>query len=205
MKWPDDEPADEKMTQALIDHILTRRSVSARLLTEPGPDDAALEKILQGASRVPDHGKIHPWRFIIIRGEARKTLGQVLRAAWPDQEADASPAKLDLEATRFMRAPLVIAVVSSIIVPHKIPEWEQSLSAGAACLNLLYSAQALGFGANWITEWCAYHPKVRAALGLGASEKIAGFVHIGTPSEKPGDRPRPALKEVVSEWRAPLG
>lgn len=193
------------MTKQLIDHILTRRSVSARLLAEPGPDDAALEKILQGASRVPDHGKLHPWRFILIRGEARKTLGQVLSAAYPDQEADASPAKLDLEAQRFTRAPLVIAVVSSIIVPHKIPEWEQTLSVGAVCLNLLYAAQAMGFGANWITEWYAYHPKVRAALGLAAHEKIAGFVYIGTATEKPEDRPRPALAEVVSEWRTPLG
>ena len=193
------------MTKQLIDEILTRRSVSARLLAEPGPDEAALEKILQGASRVPDHGKIHPWRFIIIRGEARKTFGKVLRSAYTDQEADASEAKLDLEAERFNRAPLVIAVVSSIIVPHKIPEWEQSLSVGAVCLNLLYSAQAMGFGANWITEWCAYHPKVRAALGLTANEKIAGFVYIGTAADKPEDRPRPALSEVVSEWRAPLG
>lgn len=193
------------MTKQLIDEILTRRSVSARLLSEPGPDETALEKILQGASRVPDHGKIHPWRFILIRGEARKTLGQVLRAAYTDQEADAPEAKLDLEAQRFTRAPLVIAVVSSIIVPHKIPEWEQSLSAGAVCLNLLYSAHAMGFGANWITEWCAYHPKVRAALGVASHEKIAGFVYIGTATEKPQDRPRPALSEVVSEWRTPLG
>ncbi|MSP43675.1 MAG: nitroreductase [Alphaproteobacteria bacterium] len=192
------------MTKPLIDHILTRRSVSARLLAEPGPDDAALEKILQGATRVPDHGKIHPWRFIVIRGDARKTLGQVLRAAYPDQEADASPAKLDLEAERFTRAPLVIGVVSRLTVPHKIPEWEQTLSVGAVCLNLLYSAEAMGFGANWITEWYAYHPKVRAALGLNANEKIAGFVYIGTAQEKPEDRPRPALSEVVSEWRAPL-
>jgi len=193
------------MSKQLIDEILTRRSVSARLLSEPGPDETALEKILQGASRVPDHGKIHPWRFILIRGEARKTLGQVLRAAYTDLEADAPEAKLDLEAQRFTRAPLVIAVVSSIIVPHKIPEWEQSLSAGAVCLNLLYSAHAMGFGANWITEWCAYHPKVRAALGVASHEKIAGFVYIGTATEKPQDRPRPALSEVVSEWRTPLG
>lgn len=193
------------MTNQLIEHILTRRSVSARLLSDPGPSDAALEKILQGASRVPDHGKLHPWRFILIRGDARKTLGQVLRTAYPDQEADASPAKLDLEAQRFTRAPLVIAVVSSIIAPHKIPEWEQSLSVGAVCLNLLYCAQAMGFGANWITEWCAYNPKVRAALGLATNEKIAGFVHIGTATQKPEDRPRPVLSEVVSEWRAPLG
>ncbi len=195
----------KQMTRRLIDEILTRRSVSARLLNEPGPDDAALEQILKGASRVPDHGKLHPWRFIVIRGEARKTLGQVLRAAYPDQEAGASDAKLDLEAARFTRAPLVVGVVSSLIVPHKIPEWEQSLSAGAVCLNLLYCAQAMGFGANWITEWYAYHPKVRAALGLAANEKIAGFVYIGTATEKPEDRPRPALAEVVSEWRAPLG
>jgi nitroreductase len=193
------------MTKQLIEEILTRRSVSARLLAEPGPDDAALEKILLGASRVPDHGKIHPWRFIVIRGEARKTLGQVLRTAYTDQEADASEAKLDLEAQRFTRAPLVIAVVSSIIAAHKIPEWEQTLSVGAVCLNLLYSAHAMGFGANWLTEWCAYHPRVRAALGVASHEKIAGFVYIGTASEKPEDRPRPALSEVVSEWRAPLG
>lgn len=192
------------MTQQLMEQILTRRSVSVRLLSEPGPDEAALENILRGASRVPDHGKIHPWRFIVIRGEARARLGQVLRAAWPDQEADAPEAKLDLEAARFTRAPLVIAVVSRITTPHHIPEWEQTLSSGAVCLNLLYSAHAMGFGANWITEWYAYHPRVRAALGLAANEKIAGFIYIGTPVEKPDDRPRPALGDVVSEWREPL-
>lgn len=190
--------------QLPIEHMLTRRSVSARLLCEPGPDPAALEKILQAATRVPDHGKIHPWRLILIRGSARAALGNVLRSAYPDQEADASPAKLDLEAARFTRAPLVIAVVSSIRTPHKIPEWEQTLSAGAVCMNLLSASLALGFGANWITEWCAYHPKVRAALGLAASEKIAGFVYIGTASQRPEDRPRPSLSDVVSEWRAPL-
>lgn len=193
------------MTQQAIEHMLTRRSVSARLLSEPGPDEAALEKILQAATRVPDHGKIHPWRLILIRGEARKTLGKVLHDAYPDQEADASPAKLDLEAMRFTRAPLVIAVVSSIHSPHKIPEWEQTLSVGAVCMNLLSASLALGFGANWITEWYAYHPKVHAALGLAANEKIAGFVYIGTAAQKPEDRPRPPLGEVVSEWRAPLG
>lgn len=193
------------MPEQLIEHLLTRRSVSARLLAEPGPDDSALEQILRAATRVPDHGKIHPWRLILLRGEARQKLGQVLRTAYRDVEADASEAKLDLEAVRFMRAPLVIAVVSSLIVPHKVPEWEQTLSVGAVCLNLLYAAQATGFGANWLTEWCAYHPAVRAALGISAQEKIAGFVYIGTASEKPDDRPRPALTEVVSEWRGPSG
>ena len=188
------------MTKQLIDEILTRRSVSARLLAEPGPDEAALEKILQGASRVPDHGKIHPWRFIIIRGEARKTFGKVLRSAYTDQEADASEAKLDLEAERFTRAPLVIAVVSSIIVPHKIPEWEQSLSVGAVCLNLLYSAQAMGFGANWVTGWPAYDSDVKKALGHDADTDIIGFIFLGTPKETPADRPRPALSDIVSEW-----
>lgn len=193
------------MTPPLIDHLLTRRSVSVRLLAEPGPNEAVLDKILRAATRVPDHGKIHPWRLILIRGEARKRLGAVLRTAYPDQEADASQAKLDLEAARFTRAPLVIAVVSSIITPHKIPEWEQTLSVGAVCLNLLSAALATGFGACWITEWYAYHPKVHAALGITAREKIAGFIYIGTALQKPDERPRPELAEVVSEWRAPLG
>lgn len=191
--------------QRPIEHLLTRRSVSARLLGEPGPNEVELEKILKAATRVPDHGKIHPWRFLLIRGDARKTLGKVLRAAYPDQEPDASEAKLDLESERFTRAPLVIAVISSVITPHKIPEWEQTLSVGAVCINLLSAALALGFGANWLTEWYAYHPKVRAALGLAAHEKIAGFIYIGTASERPEDRPRPELAQVVSEWRTPLG
>ena len=193
------------MPPQLIDHFLTRRSVSVRLLGEPGPDESELEKILRAATRVPDHGKIHPWRLILIRGVARKSLGEVLRAVYPDQEADASEAKLDIEAARFTRAPMVIAVVSSTIAPHKIPAWEQTLSAGAVCMNLLSAALALGFGACWITEWYAYHPKVRAALGIAAHENIAGFVYIGTASQKPDERPRPELAEVVSEWRAPTG
>lgn len=191
------------MPEELITHLLTRRSVSARLLGEPGPDEAALDKILRAATRVPDHGKIHPWRLILIQGEAREKFGRILRRHYPDIEPNASEAKLDLEAARFLRAPLVIAVISSLIAPHKIPEWEQILSVGGVCLNLLYAAKALGFGANWLTEWCAYHAKVQEALGLTANEKIAGFIYIGTASEKPEDRPRPALSDVVSEWRGP--
>ncbi|MEM8643484.1 MAG: nitroreductase [Pseudomonadota bacterium] len=189
------------MSKPTIQHLLTRRSVSANALREPGPDSAQLEQILTAATRVPDHKKLVPWRFVLFQDEAREAFGNVLADACRAEEQEPSAVRLEMETKRFMRAPLVIAAVSRVTVPSPVPEWEQILSAGAACQNLVVAASALGFGVNWITEWCAYSAGVRRALGLADNERVAGFIYIGTPSAQPQERPRPALEEIVSAWK----
>jgi nitroreductase len=181
---------------------LSRRSVSANSLTEPGPSAAELELILTAAARVPDHKKLVPWRFVLFQGSAREFFGQVLAEVCRAEETDPGAFRLQNEAKRFLRAPLVIAVISRITDNPAAPEWEQILSAGAACQNLLVAATALGFGAQWITEWYSYSPGVRRALGLADNERVAGFVYIGTPKEKPEDRERPQLADIVTSWRS---
>jgi nitroreductase len=181
-----------------LDRLTTRRSVAAHLLGEPAPSAAEIETLLTIASRVPDHGRLAPWRFIVIEGEARHRVGETIAAAFAADNRGADPEKLAAERNRLARAPLVIAVVSRAQPHVKIPEWEQVLSAGAACMNLLHAAQALGYGATWITEWIAFDRRVLDALGLAPHERIAGFVHIGTRLEAPVDRARPALADIVT-------
>ena len=188
------------MPKSAIEHLLTRRSVSANALGEPGPDSVQLSQILTAAARVPDHTKLVPWRFILFQGEDRQKFGQLLAEICLREQPEPSAVRLEMEAKRFLRAPLVIAVVSRVKEPSPVPEWEQVLSAGAACQNLVVAASALGFGVNWITEWCAYSPGVQQVLGLQENERVAGFVYIGTAAEKPNERPRPPLEEVVSAW-----
>lgn len=182
--------------------LLTRRSVVANNLGEPGPSAQQLRQILTAGARAPDHKKLCPWRFILFEGEARAAFGDVLARACARAEPDAGPTRLETEANRFMRAPVVIAVISRIIDKPGVPEWEQILSAGAVCQNLLHAANALGFSAQWITEWYAFDARVCAALGLEDSERVAGFVYIGTASEAPGERDRPDLDQIVSHWAA---
>jgi nitroreductase len=190
------------MSNPILNHLLTRRSVSANALSEPGPSEEDLAKILAAAARVPDHKKLVPWRFVLFRGEAREAFGKVLAQVCGAEEPGASAFRLETEAKRFLRAPLVIAVISRVTKNPAAPEWEQILSAGAACQNLIVAASALGFGAQWITEWYAYSEGVRKALHLSDGERVAGFVYIGTPKEKPDERERPALADIVSSWRA---
>jgi nitroreductase len=190
----------ELMSNPTIDLLLTRRSVSANSLGEPGPNEAELELILRAASRVPDHKKLVPWRFLLFQGEARARFGKVLAEVCRAEESDPGQFRLENEANRFMRAPLVIAVVSRVVKNPAAPEWEQILSAGAACQNLLIAATALGFGVQWITEWCGYSKGVRQALSLADNERVAGFVYIGTAKEKPEERERPALADIVTAW-----
>jgi nitroreductase len=175
-----------------------RRSVAPQLLREPGPGPAEIETLLGIAARVPDHGRLVPWRFILIEGEARARIGAAIAAAFRADQPEADEGKVAFERNRLARAPLVVAVVSRARPHAKIPEWEQALSGGAVCMNLLNAAAALGYGASWLTEWFAFDRRVLDALGLAADERMAGFVHIGTPSEKPADRPRPALADIVS-------
>ncbi len=189
------------MTKPAIDLLLTRRSVSANSLGEPGPDKAELELMLRAASRVPDHKKLVPWRFVLFQGEARGEFGKMLAEVCAAEESDPGQFRLENEAKRFLRAPIVIAVISRVVPNAAAPEWEQVLSAGAACQNLILAATALGYGAQWITEWCAYSRGVRRALRLAEGERVAGFVYIGTAKEKPDERERPPLADIVAPWR----
>lgn len=189
------------MENAIIDFLSRRRSVKPDRLVAPGPSATELETILTIASRVPDHKKLAPWRFIVIEGEGRARLGQVVADACVAAEKEPpSHVRLETERNRLMRAPLVIAAVSRVTPHRSAPEWEQVLSAGAACLNLCLAANALGYGTSWITEWIAYNKAVGEALGLSENERIAGFIYVGTPAERPEERERPALADIVTRW-----
>jgi len=170
--------------------LVRRRSTAAIAMSEPGPSPDEIDMLLGIAARVPDHGKMTPWRFVLFQGEERGNFGQILAKIWAG-ENEADSARLEMEQNRFLRAPLVIAVISNVLEKHAIPEWEQILSAGAACQNLLLGAQAMGYASQWLTEWYAYHPYVKDALGLRSGERVAGFIHIGSASEDPVERVRP--------------
>ena len=173
--------------------LKTRRSVKPMELTGPGPTLAEIDTLLAIASRVPDHGKLTPWRFIVFEGEARLAAGAAIAAAFAADHADATADQLEFERKRLARAPLVVAVVSRAGPHVKIPEWEQQLSAGAAAMSLVLAAHAMGFAASWITEWYAYDRRVLDRLGIGANERIAGFVHIGRSGQAArGSRPAQA-------------
>jgi nitroreductase len=183
---------------ATLDLLRTRRSVPPLRLDGPGPSAAELDTLLTLAARVPDHGKLAPWRFLVIEGEARTRIGATIAAAYAADHPEADAARLDLERTRLAHAPVVIAVVSRAAPHTKIPEWEQVLSAGAVCMNLVVAANAAGYATSWLTEWFAYDRRVLDALGLNPCEKLAGFIHLGHPQEVPGDRPRPDLADIVT-------
>ena len=185
---------------ATIDLLTRRRSVPPHQLAAPGPSTEELDTILAVASRVPDHGKLAPWRFIVFAGEARDKAGAIIAEAFAADEPGAAPERVATERNRLARAPLVIGVVSAARPHLKIPEWEQVLSVGAVCTNLIVAANALGFGTAWLTEWFAYDRRVLDAFGLSPDEAVAGFIHIGRPGEIPSDRPRPALADIVTQF-----
>lgn len=193
------------MNREILDFLLVRRSVVVRNLTDPGPDDGTLKTILRAAIRVPDHGRLSPWRFVVIKGDNRTSFGKILGEAFRKANDDAFDELVEVEEERFERAPVVVAVISQVVKEHKIPEWEQILSSGAACQNILHAAHASGFAAQWITEWPAYDANVQKALGLGENDRIAGFVYIGSPTEPPTERQRAELEDVYSEWTPPGG
>ena len=182
--------------------LKTRRSVKPMELTGPGPSAAEIDTLLTVASRVPDHGKLTPWRFIVFEGDARLAAGEKIAAVFRAGHADATPEQIEFERKRLARAPLVIGVVSRAGTHVKIPEWEQQLSAGAASMSLVIAAHAMGYAASWITEWYAYDRRVLDALGLSANERMAGFVHIGRPAKPPEDRERPKLETIVTRFGA---
>ena len=181
-----------------IQLLATRRSAPPVQMRGPGPTAEELRQILTLAARVPDHGKLAPWRFIIFEGEGRARAGDILAEIIARREPQAEAQRLELERGRFARAPLVIGVVSRAAPHVKIPVWEQELSAGAVCQNILVAAHALGFVGNWLTEWYAYHPKVKERLGLKPGERVAGFLYIGTSSVELEERPRPDMEKIVS-------
>lgn len=190
------------MENAIVDFLAKRRSVKPDRLVAPGPSPEQLTTILTIAARVPDHKKLAPWRFIVLEGEARALLGEVVAEACVAAEKEPpSQVRLDTERGRVQRAPLVIAVVSRVTPHRSAPEWEQVLSAGAACFNLCLAANAMGYGTSWITEWIAYNKSVGTALGLADNERIAGFIYVGTPAEPPDERERPLLADIVSYWK----
>jgi nitroreductase len=178
----------------------SRRSGSAKAMAGPGPSDEEIMSILAAAVRVPDHGKLAPWRFILFEDEARARLGEVLVTCVLEDDPKASSERLEQERNRFLRAPLIVGVVSRVREGIAIPEWEQILSAGAVCETILMAAHAMGYVANWLTEWCAYHPRVKDALGLTAGERIAGFIYIGMSAVPLEDRPRPDVEKLLTRF-----
>jgi len=191
------------MQNDLIQILKARRSSKVATLSAPAPSAEQLKDILTIAARVPDHGKYHPWYFIVFEGDGRTDIGKHLRTAYATENPDTAPAKLDLEAERFLRAPLIVAVVSRIR-EGKNAQWEQILSAGAACYNLCLAANAYGFGTNWLTEWYTYSPTFKKLMGLDERDNFAGFIYIGTSSEKSDERDRPDLSKIVTHWPNPL-
>jgi len=185
---------------ATIELLRRRRSLPPQGMAGPAPSPDEIEALLTIASRVPDHGKLAPWRFIVFEGAGRDRAGAIAAATLLAADPMLPEARRQAEATRFSRAPLVIGVISRAAPHVKIPEWEQVLSAGAACMTLVIAANAMGYVAAWLTEWCAYDHRFCAAIGVGADEKIAGFIHIGRPSMISEDRVRPALADVVTRF-----
>ncbi|WP_417424262.1 nitroreductase [Hoeflea sp.] len=183
---------------ALKSYLETRRSTPALQMSEPGPSRPEIMEMLKLASRVPDHGKLAPWRFVVYAGGERERISQELAKVAMARKPDMTDEMIAAEKTRLTRAPVVIAVVSRAAPHVKIPEWEQVLSAGAVCLNLSMAAQALGYGSSWLTEWFAFDESVFPLLGIKPGEKVAGFIHIGTPKLHPGERARPDLADIVS-------
>ncbi|HEV2561993.1 MAG TPA: nitroreductase [Rhizomicrobium sp.] len=183
-----------------LDLLASRRSGSAKAMTGPGPSPEELRRILAAGARVPDHGKLAPWRFIVFEGEGRARMGDLLADALRQTEPGASEERISLERNRFLRAPVVVGVVSRVREAIPIPEWEQILSAGACCQTMLIAATAMGYVGNWITEWCAYHPRVREGLGLKTGERIAGFLYFGTPAAPLEERVRPDLDSLITRF-----
>ncbi len=191
------------MSNPVIDFLQTRRSTPISAITAPAPSQDELNQMLQIAIRVPDHGRLAPWRFIVYTGDARVEAGKLLADLLEKKQGPLDEARREQELKRFARAPLVIGVVFKPVEHERIPEWEQFLSAGAAAMNLCHAANALGYASNWITNWYSDDSDARSLLGLSEDERVAGFVHIGTCDKRAPERPRPEVEEVVTYYSAP--
>jgi nitroreductase len=192
------------LSTAVADYLRTRRSVPLTMMTGPGPDADQLRDILAIAARSPDHGRLVPWRFIIYREEAGRRIGERIAGLAVAKQGPLPDDQLQRERNRLCRAPVAVGVVSTAAPHEKIPEWEQFLSAGAAAMNLVHAANALGFAANWVTGWFCDDAEGRALLGLEAHERMAGIVHIGTCDRDIPERPRPDIDDLVTEATAEL-
>ena len=184
----------------MLEFMRTRRSPKLRSLVEPAPDETELREILALASRAPDHGRLVPWRFIVIRGDDRGRLGAVIGACFDADNEGAAEAPRAEARRRLAHAPLVVAVVFCPRSHQSVPEWEQVLSTGAVCMNLLNALRASGYAGLWLTEWYAFDRRVMDELGLTADERIAGFIHIGTETGERDDRARPVITDIVSVY-----
>jgi len=191
------------LTSPIIDFLLTRSSAPIPELREPAPNDAEIDTLIRIASRVPDHGRLAPWRFILYRGEVRAQIGEKLAALAEQREGPLSDSRRDQERARFTRAPLVIGVIHTPKENPKIPQWEMLLSGGAAAMNLVVAANAMGYRTNWITNWYSDVPEGREILGLAPHERVVGFVHIGTFKGEIVERPRPDPATLVSDYSGP--
>jgi nitroreductase len=180
----------------VVAFLARRRSASAMALAAPGPDEAQLADILRLAVRVPDHGKLAPWRFVILQGAAKDAFAAKITELANSQ---ANPTKAKAALRKLTRPPVAVAVISRFI-PGEIPEWEQRQSASAVCHQMLLAASALGWGANWITDWYSYDPRATAILGLAEGEQVAGYLYLGTTTEQPQERVRPDVAAITSEW-----
>ena len=199
---PSGPPLPRRVSAEMLEVLAHRRSLPLRALVEPGPDAAELRTLLTLAARVPDHGRLVPWRFIVLEGEARAHAGDRFDALYARQNPDLPVSKATMWRDYLLRAPVTIVLVSRADPQAKIPLFNQELSAGAAGMALVTAAAALGFATQWLLKWPGRDPDAAALLGVAADERVAGFIHIGSPSEAPPDRPRPALSDVVSYWSA---
>ncbi len=178
--------------------LLSRASI--KTVGEPGPSDADLRLIFEAAVRAPDHGKLRPWKFFVIRGDARGRLSEMFAQAARRRESNATEDQISKEREKPLRAPLTIVVVAKTVIGHKVPPFEQALSAGAAAMNILNAAHALGFGAKWVTGANCYDPDFRSDFGLDPNDQLIGFIHVGTPLENSKAPERPDPDAFVVEW-----
>lgn len=188
-----------KANQDVLEYLLKRRSAKIEDLSAPGPDESELKQILSAALRVPDHGKMCPWYVLVFKGEARAQVGDIIADAYMRSKPDAKEKKIEAERDRFMRTPLVVALISRARKGKK-PIWEQILSGGAAGMNLSLAAHALGYGVQWVSEWYAYDDRVKAAMGMDERDHVIGFFYIGTTQSIQKERDRPDLSKVVTHW-----
>ena len=180
-----------------------RLSVPSRQLGAPGPDAAQTDTLLAAAIRVPDHGRLTPYRLLLVRNDARARLGAEIAAIHARREPDAPAAALTKDRERFNPAPLIVIVIARTTAGHKVPLQEQLLTAGCVAYNVLLGAQALGFGAQWLTGWAAYDADVARLLGLAGNESVVGFVHVGSIVEPAGGHARAPLADLLGEWSGP--
>ncbi len=191
------------MTNPTVNLLLTRRSVLAKDLGEPGPNDQQLQTILRAGLRIPDHGRAEPWRIQVLDASAQLELGEFSATLFRSENPKAKDVLIEFERERPQRSPvlLIVSFHPNKQKLAKIPEVEQLLSTGAVCQNILVATQALGYNAQWVTDWPAYHPEIRRFLGHDEETQIVGFIHIGTAAKPPKERPRPDLDSIVSEWK----